>query len=339
MSTISRALGSESIQNGRARPRRRRRRLHRRPPGRRAPRDAASRSVRAVDVKPLDEWYQRLRRRREPSCSTSARCDALRARPPRARRRLQPRRRHGRHGLHREQQGALHALGADQHAHAAWPRATHGVERFFYSSSACVYAADKQTDAERHAAEGGGRLPGDARGRLRLGEALQRAHVPALPRGLRPRDPRRPLPQRLRPARHLRRRPREGAGRDLPQGRSRRSSPATTRSRSGATASRPAASCTSTTASRARCGSWTSDVTEPLNLGIDRAGDDQPAGRHRRGDRRHQARAAATTSTRRRACAAATATTRMIRERARLGAVDHARATGSSRPTAGSTTR
>ena len=33
-------------------------------------------------------------------------------------------------------------------------------------------------------------------------------------------DPRRPLPQRLRPARHLRRRPREGAGRDLPQGRS-----------------------------------------------------------------------------------------------------------------------
>ena len=37
---------------------------------------------------------------------------------------------------------------ADQHAPAAWRRATHGVERFFYASSACVYAADKQTDAD-----------------------------------------------------------------------------------------------------------------------------------------------------------------------------------------------
>ena len=36
------------------------------------------------------------------------------------------------------------------------------------------------------------------------------------------RDPRRPLPQRLRPARHLGRRPREGAGGHLPQGRRRR---------------------------------------------------------------------------------------------------------------------
>ena len=63
---------------------------------------------------------------------------------------------------------------------------------------------------------------------------------------------RRPLPQRLRPARHLGRRPREGARRHLPQGDRRPSSPASTRSRSGATASRPAASCTSTTASRAR---------------------------------------------------------------------------------------
>ena len=102
-----------------------------------------------------------------------------------------------------------------------------GVERFFYSSSACVYAADKQTVGRRHRARGGRRLPGDARGRLRLGEAVQRADVPALPRGLRARDARRPLPQRLRPARHLRRRPREGAGGDLPQGHRRRSSPAT----------------------------------------------------------------------------------------------------------------
>ena len=38
--------------------------------------------------------------------------------PRRMRPRLQPRGRHGRHGLHREQQGAVHAVGADQHAPA-----------------------------------------------------------------------------------------------------------------------------------------------------------------------------------------------------------------------------
>ena len=42
-------------------------------------------------------------------------------------------------------------------------------------------------ERRRRAAEGSGRLPGDAGGRLRLGEAVLRADVPALPRGLRPR--------------------------------------------------------------------------------------------------------------------------------------------------------
>ena len=91
--------------------------------------------------------------------------------------------------------------------------------------------------------------------------------MPALPRGLRPRDARRALSQRLRPARHLDGRPREGTGRDLPQSGARRSSPAITRSRSGATASRRAASCTSTTASTARRRSWRATCVEPINLG------------------------------------------------------------------------
>ncbi len=60
------------------------------------------------------------------------------------------------------------------------------VERFFFSSSACVYAADKQLRRRRYGAQGGRRLPGDARRWLRLGEAVLRAHVPAFPRGLRP---------------------------------------------------------------------------------------------------------------------------------------------------------
>ena len=55
------------------------------------------------------------------------------------------------------------------------------VERFFYSSSACVYAANKQIDTACHCVEGVGRLSGHARRRLRLGEVVHGAHVPALP--------------------------------------------------------------------------------------------------------------------------------------------------------------
>ena len=71
----------------------------------------------------------------------------------------------------------------------------------------------------RDRAARGGRLSRAARGRLRVGEALLGAHVPELPRRLRDRDARGPVPQRLRAARHVRRRAREGAGGDLPQGR------------------------------------------------------------------------------------------------------------------------
>ena len=77
----------------------------------------------------------------------------------------------------------------------------------------------RQADVtRRHCASGGGRIPGDARGWLRVGKVVQRAHVPSLLGGLRARDSRRPLSQRLRARRHLRRRAREGAGGDLSQG-------------------------------------------------------------------------------------------------------------------------
>ena len=139
--------------------------------------------------------------------------------------------------------------------------------RFFYSSSACVYAAEQPDRPRRHGAQRGRRLPGHARGRLRLGEAVQRADVPPLPRGLRHRHPCRPLPQRVRPARApgtaaaRRRRPRSAARSIDGQ------APGDHRSRSGATASRRAPSCTSTTASRDPQMLTDSDVVEPLNLG------------------------------------------------------------------------
>ena len=209
--------------------------------------------IRAVDVKPLNEWYQK-HPGVENQVGDLALLEPCRAAAKGAKHDLQPRRRHGRHGLHRDPQGRVHAVRADQHPHAG--RRQGSRHRALLLCLVGLRLQRRQADRrQRHGAQGRGRLPRPAGRRLRLGEAVQRAHGAPLPRGLRHRHPRRPLPQRLRPGRHLRRRPREGPGRDLPQGHRRPSSPASTRSRSGATASRPARSCTSTTAPRARSSS------------------------------------------------------------------------------------
>ncbi len=143
----------------------------------------------------------------------------------------------------------------------------HGVERFFFSSSACVYAADKQLTPDIEPLEESRRLSRRARGRLRLGEALLRADVPPLHRGLRPDHARRALPQRLRPARNLDRRPREGPGRDLPQGRRGQA----VRQPRDRDLGRRRADAQLHVHRRLRRGnaarSWTSDIDEPINLG------------------------------------------------------------------------
>ena len=162
--------------------------------------------------------------------------------------------RHGRDGLHLVSQRRDPALQrADQPAHggggAAQPRQPlplHLVGVHLPGVPAGGHGCP--------AAARGGCLPGPAAGRLRLGEARGRAPVPLLPRGLRPRDAHRPLPQHLRsrsaPGRAAARRrpPRCAARWPWP------STPATRGSRSGATACRRARSATSTTASRASTG-------------------------------------------------------------------------------------
>ena len=78
-----------------------------------------------------------------------------------------------------------------------------GVQRFFYSSSACVYAAGKQESPEvepLREADAYPAMPEDGYGWEKLFSERMARH---LLRGLRTRDPRRPLPQRLRTARHL----------------------------------------------------------------------------------------------------------------------------------------
>ena len=263
--------------------------------------------VRAVDVKPLDEWYQ-VHDDAENVVGRLLRPGRRAQGRRRHRRDLQPRRRHGRHGLHREQQGRVHAVGAHQHPHAG-RRARRRHEAVLLQQLGLRLQRRQADRPERHRPQGGRRLPGRPRGRLRLGEALHRADGPPLPRGLRPRDPRRPLPQRLRPARHVGRRPREGARRAVPQGRRGRSSGTTTTSRSGATASRPAASCTSTTASAAPWRSWpatSSSRSTSARPSWSRSTRWSTSSRTSPASRS----SAATTSTPRRASAAATATTR-----------------------------
>ena len=128
---------------------------------------------------------------------------------------------------------------------AAW-RA--GAKRYFYSSSACAYNTDLQKDPHVRALKESDAYPGDGRARLRLGEARLRDVLPGVLGRARHGHLHRPLPQRLRPLRHLDGRPREGPRRHRAQGAGGDRVQERARSTSGATARRPAASCTSTTA-------------------------------------------------------------------------------------------
>ncbi len=101
-------------------------------------------TVRSIDVKPLDEWYQlfpdadnqQLDLREKQSCITAVDgCDLV-------------------YNLAADMGGmgfiennkALCMLTVLINTHLAMAANDAGVKRFFYASSACVYAADKQTD-------------------------------------------------------------------------------------------------------------------------------------------------------------------------------------------------
>ena len=56
-----------------------------------------------------------------------------------------------------------------------------GSEKYFYSSSACVYNADKQTSEDVIPLKEEDAYPSDARRRVWVGETLLRADVSSLP--------------------------------------------------------------------------------------------------------------------------------------------------------------
>ena len=217
-------------------------------------REDGVRSVRAVDCKPLDEWYQVF-----DDVENVARRPAAARRLPRGRRRrrhgVQPGRRHGRHGLHREQQGPVHAVGARHHAHARGrPRGRRRALLLLVVGLRVRRRASRRRprSSPLREADAYPAMPEDGYGWEKL---FSERMCPPLPRGLRPR---RPASARYHnvygpdgtcdggrekaPA-AICRKVADGQAHRRPR-----------RSRSGATASRPAASPTSTTASRARSG-------------------------------------------------------------------------------------
>ena len=163
-------------------------------------------NIRAVDVKPMPYWYQTfsdvdnrvLDLNRLDACMDSV---------------------EGAHTVYNlaanmggmgfiENNKALCMLSVLINTHLLMAAKHHKIAgRFFYASSACVYNGTKQTDAHVTALKEEDAYPALRRRRLWLGEALQRTHVSPLHGRLRPDHPGGPLPQRLRPERHLRRRP------------------------------------------------------------------------------------------------------------------------------------
>ena len=134
--------------------------------------------IRAVDVKPMAEWYQAspevqnlvLDLKDKESCMKTAQGAEVV---------FQLAADMGGMGFI-ENNKALCMLSVLANTHMLMAAREKGVERFFYSSSACVYNGDKQKTPDVIALKGGGCLPGASRRRLWLGKALQRADVPPL---------------------------------------------------------------------------------------------------------------------------------------------------------------
>ena len=102
--------------------------------------------VRSVDIKPFDEWYQRHPEADNRVLDVSLLPDAMSA-VEGTRYVFNLAADMGGMGFI-ENNKALCMLSVLTSTHVLMAARDHGVERLFYSSSACVYAADKQTNPE-----------------------------------------------------------------------------------------------------------------------------------------------------------------------------------------------
>ncbi len=100
--------------------------------------------IRAVDIKPIDEWYQTSRGVQNLSLDLKDKDNCLKA-VQGATLVYQLAADMGGMGFI-ENNKALCMLSVLTNTHMLMAARDHGIERFFYSSSACVYNADKQTN-------------------------------------------------------------------------------------------------------------------------------------------------------------------------------------------------
>ena len=132
-----------------------------------------------------------------------------------------------------------------------------GCERYFYSSSACVYNTDLQKDPKVRALKESDAYPAMSERGYGWEKLISEMFCQEYWAERRHEDVHRPLPQRLRAVGHLERRPGEGARGHLPQGHRGRRRRSQDDRHLGRRHARPAATCTSTTASRASTASPT----------------------------------------------------------------------------------
>ena len=171
--------------------------------------------IRAVDVKPLDEWYQRfddvenlqldlnLRENCEIAATGADEIYNLAANM-------------GGMGFI-EANKALCMLSVLINTHLLQSALKHGCQKFFYSSSACVYNGDKQKTFEAPSLKEEDAYPAqpeDGYGWEKLFSERMCRHFREDFRSL---HPRRPFPQCLRSLGHLVRWPRKSSGGHLPQ--------------------------------------------------------------------------------------------------------------------------
>ena len=172
--------------------------------------------MRAVDVKPLDEWYQVFGEAENRVLDLSER-DACREAVAGAQHVFNLAADMGGMGFI-EANKALCMLSVLINTHLLLGRARAGVERYFFASSACVYAADKQTSTDvlpLSEADAYPAMPEDGYGWEKLfSERMCRHFTEDF--GLATRVAR--YHNVYGPARDVRRWAGEGAGGDLPQG-------------------------------------------------------------------------------------------------------------------------
>jgi GDP-D-mannose 3', 5'-epimerase len=140
--------------------------------------DKGFRRIRAIDRKPLPEWYQRVPGVECLSMDLSEKENAIKAVEGAVEVYNLAADMGGMGFIEHFRVECLRSILVNTHLIEAAYRA--GVSRYFFSSSACAYNTDLQKDPQVRGLERKRCLPGHGRARLRLGKADQRDVLPGI---------------------------------------------------------------------------------------------------------------------------------------------------------------